>query len=54
MSRRLNALVVGNAAYEAVDALKNPVNDAEDIGAKLEASGFAVIRLLDSPKSYIR
>ncbi|PZP29045.1 MAG: peptidase C14 [Roseateles depolymerans] len=48
MSRRLNALVIGNAAYEAVDALKNPVNDAEDVGAKLETCGFTVIRSLDS------
>lgn len=48
MSRRLNALVIGNAAYEAVDALKNPVNDAGDVGAKLESCGFTVIRCLDS------
>ena len=48
MSRRLNALVIGNAAYEAVDELKNPVNDAEDVGAKLETCGFTVIRSLDS------
>jgi uncharacterized caspase-like protein len=51
VGRRLNALVVGNAAYEAVDVLKNPVSDAEDIGAKLEACGFTVIRSLDSDHS---
>lgn len=45
---RLNALVIGNAAYQAVDALKNPVNDAEDVGSKLESCGFTVIRSIDS------
>lgn len=48
MSRRLNALVIGNAAYEAVDELKNPVNDAKDVGCKLETCGFTVIRESDS------
>jgi hypothetical protein len=48
MSRRLNALVIGNAAYEAVDELKNPVNDAEDMARKLESCGFTVIRSIDS------
>jgi len=48
MSRRLNALVIGNAAYKAVDALKNAANDAEDVGRKLEACGFTVIRSIDS------
>ncbi len=48
MTRRLNALVIGNAAYEDVDALKNPVNDAEDVGRKLETCGFSVIQEMDS------
>lgn len=48
MSRRLNALVIGNAAYEAVDELKNPVNDAQDVAGKLETCGFTVIRETDS------
>lgn len=48
MSRRLNALVIGNAAYEAADELKNPVNDAQDVAAKLETCGFKVIRETDS------
>lgn len=48
MSRRLNALVIGNAAYEAVDELKNPVNDAEDVAGKLEVCGFTVIEETDS------
>lgn len=47
MTRRLNALVIGNAAYEDVDALKNPVNDAEDVGRNLETCGFSVIQEID-------
>lgn len=42
MSRRLTALVIGNAAYK-----ENPANDAEDIAAKLEACGFSVIKARD-------
>lgn len=48
MSRRLNALVIGNAAYPDMHALNNPVNDAEDISAALEACGFEVITCLDA------
>lgn len=47
MSRRLSALVIGNAAYETVAELKNPANDAEDVAAQLEASGFSVIQKTD-------
>lgn len=53
MSRRLNALVIGNAAYEAVDELKNPVNDAKDVSLKLESCGFTVIRAIDSDHATI-
>jgi hypothetical protein len=48
VSRRLNALVIGNASYEAVEKLKNPVNDAQDVAGKLETCGFTVIRETDS------
>ena len=48
MSRRLNALVIGNSAYPGLHSLNNPVNDAEDIGTALEACGFDVIACLDS------
>ena len=42
------ALVMGNADYMDSDKkLKNPVNDATDIAAKLENLGFTVIRGLD-------
>ncbi len=36
------ALVIGNAAYKE-NPLKNPVNDARDISAKLKELGFTVI-----------
>jgi uncharacterized caspase-like protein len=36
------ALVIGNAAYTKVTALRNPVNDATDIKTALEALGFRV------------
>jgi hypothetical protein len=48
MTRRLNALVIGNAAYKDVNALKNPANDAEDVGHKLETCGFSIIQKIDS------
>ena len=47
MSRRLSALVIGNAAYVTVAELKNPANDAEDVAEQLEASGFSVIQEAD-------
>lgn len=37
------ALVIGNSAYPAAGALKNPGNDARDIAAKLKRLGFEVI-----------
>lgn len=36
------ALVIGNAAYPGVAALKNPANDANDIAAKLRRLNFDV------------
>jgi hypothetical protein len=47
MNRRLTALVIGNAAYTGTGPLKNPTNDADDIAAHLEASGFSVIKQTD-------
>ena len=42
------ALVMGNANYKDIDKrLKNPVNDATDVAAKLESLGFNVIRSID-------
>ena len=42
MTRRLTALVIGNAKYPD-DPLKNPTNDADDISAKLRSHGFDVL-----------
>ena len=39
------ALVIGNGAYEHIDHLVNPPNDAEDVGSALDRLGFAVTRL---------
>ena len=36
------ALVIGNAAYPGAAVLRNPVNDAIDIAAKLKTFGFDV------------
>jgi len=36
------ALVIGNSNYKNVGTLKNPVNDATDIAAKLQVLGFDV------------
>ena len=47
MSRRLTALVIGNAAYQDGGDLRNPVNDAEDIAAKLADCGFTVSKKTD-------
>lgn len=45
--RKLTALVIGNAAYHSAGALKNPVNDANDITSKLVNCGFTVTTLTD-------
>lgn len=42
MSRRLTALVIGNADYADVGKLKNLVNDAKGISSKLTECGFTV------------
>ena len=48
------ALVIGNSAYEHVASLKNPLNDAQDIGATLENLGFSVTRALDASRGEIQ
>lgn len=40
------ALVIGNASYERCP-LRNPLNDAEDVSAKLQSLGFEVILAKD-------
>src|SRR5271165_141244 len=49
-AERRVALVIGNAAYQSVGALDNPVNDARDIAVKLAALGFDVIRVENGTK----
>ena len=39
------ALVIGNSAYQNVSALRNPVNDANDVSASLGRLGFQVSRV---------
>jgi len=41
------ALVIGNSAYQNAPMLRNPRNDATDIGSALKALGFQVIVGLD-------
>jgi hypothetical protein len=48
MSRKLSALVIGNADYVNAGTLRNPAHDAEDIGEKLTTSGFAVTSIIDA------
>ena len=48
------ALVIGNAAYDHVQNLDNPLNDAEDIGAALGRIGFAVTRIDDADYADMR
>jgi formylglycine-generating enzyme required for sulfatase activity len=42
------ALVIGNGNYSELGTLKNPVNDAHDIGEALKSLGFVVDSLADS------
>ena len=46
MGRRV-ALVIGNSAYKAVDALRNPKNDADAVAGELARLGFEVIEKHD-------
>jgi hypothetical protein len=48
MNRKLTALVIGISKYPNGAALKNPVNDAEDVTTALSDLGFSVIKLLDA------
>lgn len=45
MSRHPTALVIGHAACVGSSKLKNPGKDADDVAAKLDSSGFEVIKL---------
>lgn len=47
MKRNMAALLIGNAAYADGHDLRNPANDATDLGAKLKGYGFNVILATD-------
>ena len=48
------ALVIGNSEYKNVFSLKNPVNDAADMGEALKRIGFAVTTLSNAPVAEMR
>lgn len=48
------ALVIGDADYRNIFKLKNPVNDATDIGAALSRMGFSVTVLQDATAEQTR
>jgi hypothetical protein len=48
------ALVIGNSDYKNVFSLKNPVNDAADIGDALKRVGFDVTALSNAPIADMR
>ncbi len=48
------ALVMGNSAYKNAPRLRNPVNDASDMGAALKRLGFDVMLGLDLDYSNMR
>lgn len=45
------ALVIGNSAYRHASELRNPRNDAEDMAAAFEATGFKVLKGVDLDRS---
>ena len=52
-TERRIALVIGNGSYTNAP-LKNPVNDASDMAAKLEACGFKVTKSLNADRAKMR
>jgi hypothetical protein len=51
LKRNMAALVVGNGAYRQCNPLANPVNDAEDMTAKLTSYGFRVVVATDATRA---
>ena len=47
------ALVIGNASYEGLGALDNPLNDARDVSSALARLGFGVSTVLDGTQQQI-
>lgn len=50
VKRKMAALVIGNSAYRDCGVLKNPVNDAADMAAKLRSYGFHVVSGADATR----
>ena len=48
------ALVIGNARYDHMPRLGNPLNDASDIGDALDRLGFEVTRLEDTSQQEMK
>ena len=48
------ALVVGNAKYQSVTALANPIRDAEAVGTLLRSAGFEVTEAVDLGQTSMR
>ena len=48
------ALVIGNATYVHAQALRNPLNDAEDIGDALKRLGYSVTRIKNAGYAELR
>ncbi len=47
------ALVVGNAAYQSVTPLRNPINDADAMAKALKSVGFDVIEVKNTSKQQL-
>ena len=52
-SRKDNALVIGNATYKSVAALKTPIADASKVAQTLLAAGYEVTEQHDASKADI-
>jgi hypothetical protein len=48
------ALVIGNGAYRAMPALRNPANDANLIASRLSGLGFDIVRIIDGDRRDFR
>jgi sulfatase modifying factor 1 len=48
------ALVIGNGAYQHVQTLRNPVNDAQDMTATFKRMGYTVISSVDLDRRSMR
>ncbi len=54
LAQQRHALVIGNSNYANVAKLRNPVNDATDIAAKLKALKFNVVLVPDADRALMQ